>query len=98
MAEVPLNLAEIEERIAAVRENISELIEHAAAYSGAADEELASRTAFTSGPSIALKVAGSSSPRPIAAKDATKATIISSIWGWWPRSKGRMCACRRMQP
>src|SRR6266550_5984491 len=43
MAEVPLNLAEIEERIAAVRENISELVEHAAAYSGAADEELAAR-------------------------------------------------------
>ena len=43
MPEVPLNLAEIEERIAAVRENISELIEHAAAYSGAADEELAAR-------------------------------------------------------
>ena len=43
MADVPLNLAEIEQRIAAVRENISELIEQAAAYSGAADEELASR-------------------------------------------------------
>src|SRR6266850_8219779 len=43
MADVPLNLAEIEERIAAVRENINELIEQAAAYSGAADEELASR-------------------------------------------------------
>jgi len=43
MADVPLNLAEIEQRIAAVRENISELIEQAAAYSGAADEELAAR-------------------------------------------------------
>jgi hypothetical protein len=43
MPDVPLNLAEIEERIAAVRENISELVEQAAAYSGAADEELASR-------------------------------------------------------
>ena len=43
MADVPLNLAEIEQRIAAVRENISELIEQAAAYSGAADEELTSR-------------------------------------------------------
>ena len=40
MPDVPLNLAEIEERIAAVRENISELVEQAAAYSGAADEEL----------------------------------------------------------
>src|SRR5258707_12325018 len=43
MADVPLNLAEIEQRIAAVRENIDELIEQAAAYSGAADEELAGR-------------------------------------------------------
>src|SRR6478752_7291406 len=43
MADVPLNLAEIEQRIAAVRENIDELVEQAAAYSGAADEELASR-------------------------------------------------------
>ncbi len=43
MADVPLNLAEIEQRIAAVRENISALIEQAAAYSGAADEELTSR-------------------------------------------------------
>ncbi len=43
MADVPLNLAEIEQRIAAVRENISELVEQAAAYSGAADEELTSR-------------------------------------------------------
>src|SRR5439155_295402 len=43
MTDVPLNLAEIEQRIAAVRENISEVIEQAAAYSGAADEELAAR-------------------------------------------------------
>lgn len=43
MADVPLDLAEIEQRIAAARENISELIEQAAAYSGAADEELAAR-------------------------------------------------------
>ena len=43
MPDIPLNLAEIEERIAAVRENINELVEQAAAYSGAADEELASR-------------------------------------------------------
>ena len=43
MPNVPLDLAEIEQRIAAVRENITELVEQAAAYSGAADEELASR-------------------------------------------------------
>ena len=33
----------IDERIAAVRENLRELVEQAAAYSGAADEELVSR-------------------------------------------------------
>jgi hypothetical protein len=43
MPDVPLNLAEIEERIAATRENLTELTEQAAAYSGAADEDLASR-------------------------------------------------------
>jgi hypothetical protein len=43
MADVPLNLAEIEERIAATRENIAELVEQAAAYSGAGDEDLAAR-------------------------------------------------------
>lgn len=32
-------LAELESRIAAVRENIRTLVEQAAAYSGAADEE-----------------------------------------------------------
>jgi len=37
-----LKLFEIDERIAAVRENLRGLIEQAAAYSGAADEELAS--------------------------------------------------------
>ncbi len=36
------NLAELDERIAAARENLRELIEQAAAYSGAADEELMS--------------------------------------------------------
>ena len=40
MPDVPLDLAEIEERIAAVRENLTELTEQAAAYSGAAVEEL----------------------------------------------------------
>ena len=43
MPDIPLNIAEIEKRIAAKRENIRELIEQAAAYSGAADEELSSR-------------------------------------------------------
>jgi len=43
MAESPLTLTEIEGRMAAIRENIRELIEQAAAYSGAADDELASQ-------------------------------------------------------
>ena len=40
MPDPSLNLAEIEQRIAAVRENLTELTEQAAAYSGAAVEEL----------------------------------------------------------
>lgn len=43
MPEPSLTLAEIEERIAAVRENLAELTEQAAAYSGAADEELSAQ-------------------------------------------------------
>ena len=43
MAGIPLNIAEIDERIAALRENLRELVEQAAAYSGASDEDLASR-------------------------------------------------------
>ena len=43
MPDIPLTIAEIDKRIAAKRENIRELIEQAAAYSGAADEELSSR-------------------------------------------------------
>jgi len=43
MPDILLNIAEIDERIAAVRENLGELVEQAAAYSGAADEELISR-------------------------------------------------------
>jgi hypothetical protein len=43
MPDIRLNLAEIEDRIAVIRENISELVEQAAAYSGAADEERAAR-------------------------------------------------------
>jgi hypothetical protein len=36
-------IAEIDARIAVVRENLRELVEQAAAYSGAANEELMSR-------------------------------------------------------
>lgn len=43
MAEIPLTLTEIEGRMAALRDNIRELIEQAAAFSGAADDELASQ-------------------------------------------------------
>ena len=43
MPAIPPNLTEIEERIAIARENLRELVEQAAAYSGAADEELMSR-------------------------------------------------------
>ena len=43
MAEISMTLTEIESRMAAVRENIRELIEQAAAYSGAADDDLASQ-------------------------------------------------------
>ena len=35
----PMNLAEIDERLAVVRDNLRDLVEQAAAYSGAADEE-----------------------------------------------------------
>jgi len=43
MAEITLTLTEIEGRMAGIRENIRELIEQAAAYSGAADDELVSQ-------------------------------------------------------
>ena len=43
MPGVPLTIAEIDERMAALRENLRELVEQAAAYSGASDEDLASR-------------------------------------------------------
>jgi hypothetical protein len=39
MSDILLTIPEIDERIAAIRENLRELIEQAAAYSGAADEE-----------------------------------------------------------
>ena len=43
MSENSLNIAEIDHRIAVLRENLRELVEQAAAYSGAADEELSSQ-------------------------------------------------------
>jgi hypothetical protein len=43
MPDILLNIAEIEDRIAVVRANLRELVEQAAAYSGAADEDLTSR-------------------------------------------------------
>ena len=42
MSNIP-DFAEIDERIAVARENLRELVEQAAAYSGAADEELMSQ-------------------------------------------------------
>ena len=35
----PMGLAEVDERLAAVRDNLRDLVEQAAAYSGAGDEE-----------------------------------------------------------
>ncbi len=43
MTDIPQNLAELDDHIAVVRENLRELIEQATAYSGAADEELTSQ-------------------------------------------------------
>ena len=43
MPDISLTIAKIDERIAALRENLRELVEQAAAYSGAADEDLTSR-------------------------------------------------------
>lgn len=43
MPDIQLTIQEVDERIAAVRENLRELIEQAAAFSGAADEELTSQ-------------------------------------------------------
>jgi hypothetical protein len=46
MTSPPLNLVEIDQRISAIRDNLRELSEQAAAYSGGANEELmASRIA-----------------------------------------------------
>jgi len=41
MSTQPLSLAELDQRLSVVRDNLRELVEQAAAYSGAADEELA---------------------------------------------------------
>ena len=43
MAGILVDVAEIERQIALIRANLGELIEQAAAYSGAADENLASQ-------------------------------------------------------
>ena len=43
LTEILPNVAAIDERIAAVRENLRELVGQAAAYSGAADENLMSQ-------------------------------------------------------
>lgn len=42
MADSPLSLPEIEDRIAVVRDNLRQLVEQAAAQSGAGDEDLLS--------------------------------------------------------
>lgn len=42
MADTPLDLVEIDDRIAIVRTNLRELVEKAAAQSGAGDEDLLS--------------------------------------------------------
>ena len=42
MADSPLSLPELEDRIAIVRDNLRQLVEGAAARSGAADEDLLS--------------------------------------------------------
>ena len=42
MTAQPMGLAEVDERLAAVRDNLRDLVEQAAAYSGAADEDLMS--------------------------------------------------------
>lgn len=43
MSDPQPNIAEINARIADVKENLRELVEQAAAYSGAADDELVSK-------------------------------------------------------
>jgi hypothetical protein len=43
MSNIPGNIEEIDARISTVRENLRQLVEQAAAYSGNADDELVSR-------------------------------------------------------
>jgi hypothetical protein len=43
MPDDPTSIAEIDDRIAVARENLGELVEQAAAYSGAGDEDLMSQ-------------------------------------------------------
>jgi hypothetical protein len=43
MPDIRLSIAELDQRIAVLRANLRELVEQAAAYSGAADDELISR-------------------------------------------------------
>ena len=43
MTDTPLSLAEIDDRIAIVRDNLRQLVEQAAAQSGASDDDLATR-------------------------------------------------------
>jgi hypothetical protein len=43
MPDILPNLGEIDQRLAILRENLRELVEQAAAYSGSADEELMSQ-------------------------------------------------------
>jgi len=43
MSDIPGSIEEIDGRISAVRDNLRQLIEQAAAYSGTADDELVSR-------------------------------------------------------
>jgi hypothetical protein len=43
MPDIPTSIAELDERIAVLRENLRQLVEQAAAYSGAADEALMSQ-------------------------------------------------------
>jgi hypothetical protein len=43
MPDLLTNIADIDERIAIVKENLRELVEQSASYSGAADEDLMSR-------------------------------------------------------
>ena len=43
MSDIPESLADIDAQIAAVRENLRELVQQAAGYSGAGDDELTAR-------------------------------------------------------